>query len=108
MTIADDECLAYAPFARLHNLDNLPEEWFDAEPLPPAKRTVLMDEAARSAFEAYPDADVVEVYEHAGWFLTYRRDGTIVGTANDGWAVPAEIRDWWADVELKSIASIRR
>ena len=24
-------CLAYAPFTRLHNLDNLPEEWMEME-----------------------------------------------------------------------------
>ena len=27
--------------------------------------------------------DAVRVYEHGGWQLTYNREGTIVGTAND-------------------------
>lgn len=26
---------------------------------------------------------VITIYEHAGWVLSYLRDGTIVGTAND-------------------------
>jgi hypothetical protein len=43
----------------------------------------LMSEVATEAFAADPSLDAVEVSEHAGWFLTYLRDGTIIGTAND-------------------------
>jgi hypothetical protein len=43
----------------------------------------LMGQVATDAFAADPSLDVVEVNEHAGWFLTYLRDGTIIGTAND-------------------------
>ncbi len=31
----------------------------------------------------HPSLDAVEVHEHGGWYLTFLRDGTIVGTAND-------------------------
>jgi len=31
MQLVTDEPLADAPFRRLHNLDNLPEDWFIAE-----------------------------------------------------------------------------
>jgi hypothetical protein len=43
----------------------------------------LMSEVATEAFAADPSLDAVEVSEHAGWFLTYLRDGTIIETAND-------------------------
>jgi hypothetical protein len=43
----------------------------------------LMCQVAREAFAADTTLDVVQVNEHGGWFLTYLRDGTIVGTAND-------------------------
>lgn len=34
-------------------------------------------------FGEHPDVAFVEVYEHAGWYLGFRRDGTIWSTAND-------------------------
>jgi hypothetical protein len=43
----------------------------------------LMNQVAMEAFAADSSLDVVEVHEHAGWFLSYLRDGTVVGTAND-------------------------
>jgi hypothetical protein len=43
----------------------------------------LMLHVAMEAFATDPSLDAVEVHEHGGWFLTYLRDGTIVGTAND-------------------------
>jgi hypothetical protein len=43
----------------------------------------LMKNVAEEAFAADPSLDAVEVHEHAGWYLTFLRDGTIVGTAND-------------------------
>jgi hypothetical protein len=43
----------------------------------------LMSQVATDAFAADPSLDAFDVNEHAGWFLTYLRDGTIVDTAND-------------------------
>lgn len=43
----------------------------------------LMCQVAREAFANDTSLDVVQVNEHAGWHLTFLRDGTIVGTAND-------------------------
>lgn len=41
--------------------------------------------AAKEVFDANPTLPylVVTVYEHGGWHLSYLRDKTIVGTAND-------------------------
>jgi hypothetical protein len=43
----------------------------------------LMDRIAAEFFEANPNEQFVLVYEHAGWYLGYRRDGTRWATAND-------------------------
>jgi hypothetical protein len=43
----------------------------------------LMSQVATEAFAADTSLDAVQVNEHGGWFLTFLRDGTIVGTAND-------------------------
>ncbi len=43
----------------------------------------LMRQVAREAFATYASLDAVQVNEHAGWHLTFLRDGTIVVTAND-------------------------
>jgi hypothetical protein len=43
----------------------------------------LMRQVAREAFAAAASLDAVQVNEHAGWYLTFLKDGTIVGTAND-------------------------
>lgn len=43
----------------------------------------LMREVAAERFRRDPSIDVVEVCEHGGWHLSYNRDLTIVGTAND-------------------------
>jgi len=43
----------------------------------------LMKKVAMDWFTEHPDCQYVEVYEHAGWFLGYRRDGSIWSTAND-------------------------
>ncbi len=43
----------------------------------------LMLQVAKEAFINDISLDAVQVYEHGGWFLTFLRDGTIVGTAND-------------------------
>jgi hypothetical protein len=43
----------------------------------------LMRQVAREAFATDASLDAVQVNEHAGWHLTFLRDCTIVGTAND-------------------------
>ncbi len=43
----------------------------------------IMRQVARDAFDADPSLDAVQVNEHGGWYLTFLRDGTVVGTAND-------------------------
>jgi hypothetical protein len=50
----------------------------------------LMREVADAYFASHPTLDplVVEVHEHAGWFLQFARCGTVVGTANDGCRFP--------------------
>jgi hypothetical protein len=42
-----------------------------------------MDRVAQEHFAAHPECEFVEVHEHAGWYLGYRRDGSIWATAND-------------------------
>ena len=44
-----------------------------------------MRKAAREVFAAHPDKPhmVATVLEHGGWSLSFYKDGTIVGTAND-------------------------
>jgi len=43
----------------------------------------LMRKVAEEWFAAHSSCNFVEVYEHAGWFLGFRRDGSIWSTAND-------------------------
>ncbi len=43
----------------------------------------LMRQVARDAFATDISLDAVGVHEHGGWYLTFLRDGTVVGTAND-------------------------
>lgn len=43
-----------------------------------------MQEVAAEFFAAHPAAQFVEVHEHAGWYLGFRRDLTVWCTANDG------------------------
>ncbi len=43
----------------------------------------LMRQVAKEAFDADASLDAVQVHEHGGWYLTFLRDGTVVGTAND-------------------------
>ena len=42
-----------------------------------------MKRIAMEHFASDPSCQFVEVYEHAGWFLGFRRDGSIWTTAND-------------------------
>jgi hypothetical protein len=43
----------------------------------------MMFAVAQEYFTRNPDEDFVEVYEHGGWFLGFRRDGSCWTTAND-------------------------
>lgn len=43
----------------------------------------LMALAAAVYFAAHRECQFVEVHEHGGWWLGYRRDGSIWSTAND-------------------------
>ncbi|HXJ56963.1 MAG TPA: hypothetical protein VNU68_09885 [Verrucomicrobiae bacterium] len=44
---------------------------------------LLMRQVADEYFRANPGCRFVLVHEHGGWFLGYRRDGSIWTTAND-------------------------
>jgi hypothetical protein len=62
----------------------------------------LMQEIAESAIAEWrgPGELVVEVYEHAGWFLTFARiNGRIacVSSANDCARFDQQIRQFWSD-----------
>lgn len=55
----------------------------------------VMWQIAKERFAADATLDVVEVYEHAGWFLAWNRDGQCVGTANDSACFPESVIRWW-------------
>ena len=44
---------------------------------------LLMRQVADEYFHANPGCQFVLVHEHGGWFLGFRRDGSIWSTAND-------------------------
>ena len=54
----------------------------------------LMAKIAAERFAADPRLDVVEVWEHGGWHLSFRNDGRVVGTANDMAQFSREVLDW--------------
>lgn len=69
----------------------------------------LMDKVAREAFSKDETLDVVQVHEHGGWFLSYLRDGTIVGTANDLAILKPKALDFIHSVEqVDYLPEIRR
>jgi hypothetical protein len=85
-----------AKIVRVHLADN---EWGNP----------LMRQVAQEMFGMFPEADVVVVYEHAGWALSYLRDGTIVGTANADAVLSDEAKRFRAGVrDTEQIAEIRR
>ena len=61
----------YHTYAIIHLADN---EWGND----------TMQKVAEEYFTANPSAEFVQVLEHGGWHLGYRRDLTIWTTANDG------------------------
>jgi hypothetical protein len=75
--------------------------------------TPLMEEVAKQYFDAHPDVDplVVEVVEHAGWYMAWLRDGTCVDTANDMAVLSPKAKEFYGRVrgwKRKCIESIRR
>lgn len=53
-----------------------------------------MARIARERFEKDHTIDIVEVSEHAGWHLSFNRDGLVVGTANDVVVWSDEVKTW--------------
>ena len=73
----------------------------------------LMREVAEEYFRSHPDLTPleVEVVEHAGWCLTFTRDGSIVYTANDMAQLSTDARNWnkkYYHSPRKWVESIRR
>jgi hypothetical protein len=60
----------------------------------------LMARVARQYCDEHPDLDplVVEVIEHAGWFLTFTRSGVCVDTANDTACLSRSAHEFFAKV----------
>jgi GH15 family glucan-1,4-alpha-glucosidase len=54
----------------------------------------VMLQLAKERFAADPTLDIVEVYEHGGWFLAWNRDLVCVGTANDMARLSPEARSF--------------
>lgn len=59
----------------------------------------VMRQIAAERFAADDTIDIVEVHEHAGWYLSFTRDGMTVGTANDGAKFPQNVLDWFAQFD---------
>lgn len=55
-----------------------------------------MQEYGRAIFEQHPEVDAVRVDEHAGWYLIYRQDMSIIGTANDAAPMTDMMKSFWA------------
>ncbi len=69
----------------------------------------LMRQVARDAFDADLSLDVVQVHEHGGWYLTFLRDGTVVGTANDLAQLDDKAREFLRSIyDYDSAGEIRR
>ena len=58
----------------------------------------LMRQVASEAFDADASLDAVQVNEHAGWFLTFLRDGTVVETANDQAHLDQKAKDFLTSI----------
>lgn len=55
----------------------------------------LMKQVADEHFAADPLLDAVEVREHAGWFLTWSREGYTINTANDTAKLKPDALAWY-------------
>jgi len=65
-----------------------------------------MHSLAQKAFQDYPEAELVLVWEHAGWFLVFRRDGKVINSANDCAVYPREIEEYRRNIRPKVIARV--
>jgi len=65
-----------------------------------------MQRLAERAFRDYPEAELVLVWEHAGWFLVFRRDGKVVNSANDCAVYPREIEEYRRSIRPKVTARV--
>jgi len=65
-----------------------------------------MQRLAEQAFRDFPEAELVRVIEHAGWFLVFRRDGSVVHSANDCAVYPPELEEYRRTRRMKLIASV--
>lgn len=73
----------------------------------------IMKAAAQEVFDAHPDKPhmVVTCYEHAGWWLDFYKDGSVIGSANDRALFgPDKLRliDRLHEMETVHLPSIRR
>jgi hypothetical protein len=85
-----------AKIVRVHLADN---EW--------GNRT--MARIAKETFENFPEADMVMVYEHAGWCLGFLSDGTVVSSANDAAVFHGKAKEFLLQLRsTETIAEIRR
>ena len=53
-----------------------------------------MQDIAKRRFEEDASIDIVEVWEHGGWHLSWNRDLIVVGTANDMAQFSRKAIDW--------------
>lgn len=82
----------------------------------PGEQYGLMQRIARDLLYANDGPDIVTVYEHGGWYLTfsllpYTREFATVGTANDLWQPEEKIRQFWQTINagtLHHLPAIRR
>ena len=58
----------------------------------------LMREIASDWFTHHPACEFVEVREHAGWYLGFRRDHSVWATANDCAALNGPFPALWSGI----------
>lgn len=73
------------PVLRVLTVHLAPDEWGNEK----------MKEVAMEEIRAHGGENmVVEVIEHAGWYLSFRFDGKVVGTANEMGRLDPEVLAW--------------
>lgn len=75
----------------------------------------VMEKLAKEYAKLFPEADLITVHEHSGWYLTYGRVNggplRVVGSANDCAVYDREISEWRRKTGRKKrviVESIRR
>jgi hypothetical protein len=69
----------------------------------------LMRQVAKEAFATDSSLDAVQVHEHGGWYLTFLRYGTVVGTANDQAHLDGKATEFLNSIyEYESAGEVRR